>query len=327
MKQPCKFLSLSAGLFLTAFLNMGPALARGGETGGGGDSSEIRVNDIRIDILKWIDEGGPQQLTLPHGMTKKFYYSSMRRILSPHAVVLGFVTTEQENNTLEQELKVSVNGQPKTCRGFVSIYDQLPHILCNIERFTATAPGAQYRLIHHEYAGLAGVEQNIGASSDYVISDKITDFLDPEVVLRLSVKQRRSNGANVRGASSDVESVIKITDSIDRAFLEKCIQNLKPDQQGLLSCIAVNIPRDKRILTDDGLLAALNYVVTWSESSCALDRLGRLYSHIDSDGNILLFTESKACLEKMANVVDHLQGANGDGGRHFKNRSLFLTNK
>jgi len=43
-------------------------------------------------------------------------------------------------------------------------------------------------LIHHEYAGLAGIEKNDGAASDYEISDQLTDFLEKTSVLRLAVK-------------------------------------------------------------------------------------------------------------------------------------------
>jgi len=147
------------------------------------------VNEIRADILKWVSEGGAQGLRFPVGVTQAIYLSSMPQVLAPHAVVIGFVTNHQESDTTDSDLKVSVNGQPKTCRGFVSVKDQRPHILCNLERFVSTADSQQYRLIHHEYAGLAGVERNEGASSDYVISSQITDFLVPETVLRLSVKK------------------------------------------------------------------------------------------------------------------------------------------
>ena len=161
----------------------------GANTGGGGDAAtEMRIDEIRSDILKWIDDGGDAGLKLPSGFTPTDYHARMLSVLQKHTVVIGTVTESEESATNDSELKVQVDGQLKTCRGFVSVKDRLPHILCNTERFAATAEAAQYSLIHHEYAGLAGVEQNVGASSDYGISSQITGFLELQTVLRLAVK-------------------------------------------------------------------------------------------------------------------------------------------
>ncbi|MGK5084953.1 hypothetical protein WDW37_16820 [Bdellovibrionota bacterium FG-1] len=173
------------------------AAKEGGTSGGGGNTGEIPVDEIRADILKWVSEGGAQGLKLPARTSYDEYRSSMTRFLLPHSVVLTAVTSEQEKEeerkpNPDPELIVKVEGQPKTCRGFVSIRDNRPHMLCNSDRFKATSPSEQYRLVHHEYAGLAGVEQNMGASSDYEISNQITDYLVPETVLRLSVKKHTS---------------------------------------------------------------------------------------------------------------------------------------
>jgi len=215
-----KQLKLTPFLILTA-LNL-VALASlaahaGGTSGGGGDASESRVNEIRTDILKWISEGGAQGLRLPVTLTLASYEKSMSSILAPHAVVVGFVTATQEAQTNDPELSVSVNGQPKTCRGFVSQKDSRPHILCNSERFAQVSESKQYQLIHHEYAGLAGVEQNVGASSDYVVSSQITDYLVPETVLRLSVK-KPSSVTKIACKNSKGTEVISVNHSNQSAW-------------------------------------------------------------------------------------------------------------
>lgn len=161
----------------------------GGVSGGGGDASEARVNEIRADILKWIGEGGHRGLNLPATLSHEAYARSMGSVLAPHAVIVGFVSTRQEDGTQDPELKVSVDGKPKTCRGFVSQRDHRMHMTCNSERFAATGAAEQYRLVHHEYAGLASVERNRGASSDYELSNQLTEFLAPETVIRLAVKK------------------------------------------------------------------------------------------------------------------------------------------
>ncbi|MGK5089361.1 hypothetical protein WDW86_17560 [Bdellovibrionota bacterium FG-2] len=190
-----KLLKISPFVILT-LLNLysltAHAAKEGGVSGGGGDASEVRVNDIRADILKWIGEGGAETLKLPSGITRESYRAGMEKFLAPHAVGVGFVSTTQETWTPNPEGKVNVNGLAKTCRGFVSSNDGLPHILCNTERFAATSESQQYQLIHHEFAGLAGLEQNIGASSDYQLSKQLTDFLVAQTVLRLAVKRNVS---------------------------------------------------------------------------------------------------------------------------------------
>lgn len=161
----------------------------GDKVGGGGNAAEIRINDIRADILKWIDAGGYQDLKLPPGLTSEDYVAGMKKVLAPQAVVVVAITPEQEATTTDGELKVVVDGQPKTCRGFVSRKDGLPHILCSTKGFSDTTEADQYRLIHHEYAGLADIEHNVGAASDYEISAQLTDFLQLQPVLKLAIKR------------------------------------------------------------------------------------------------------------------------------------------
>jgi hypothetical protein len=178
MNSPvCAFLILT----LAGLAHAGP-----GE-GGGGDASEMHVSEIRSDLLGWINSAEAKTLKLPTGTDFATYRSSMQKILTAHAVIVGFVTGTQETKTTNPELKVSVDGQPKTCRGFLAKSTRQPHILCNVERFNETAAAAQYKLIHHEYAGLAGVEQNRGASSDYQISSQIAQHLTSQTVFKLAI--------------------------------------------------------------------------------------------------------------------------------------------
>lgn len=159
---------------------------KGTETGGGGDASEARVNEIRTDILNWINDKGAVGLNFPPELSYGEYVESMLEILAPQKVIIGFVEEDHRSNP---ELMVSVKGIPKTCRGFISKINSAPHIICHIARFKNTPDAEQYRLIHHEYAGLAGVEENIGAASDYRISSQLTDFLIPQIVLKLAIRR------------------------------------------------------------------------------------------------------------------------------------------
>ena len=166
---------LKAFGLLACFITL-PVFAAGGESGGGGDSLEERVNIIRADILNWINAGGARSLKLPADVSYEDYASLMTDILRPQKVVLGFAESE-----------IYVGGIPKTCRSFISAENSRPHILCHIARFKGTSESDQYRLIHHEYAGLVRLERNDGAASDYEISSQLTDYLRVQTVLRLAV--------------------------------------------------------------------------------------------------------------------------------------------
>ena len=48
-------------------------LADTGHEGGGGDAEELRVNDIRADILQWIKEGGAKNLAFPANINYEKY--------------------------------------------------------------------------------------------------------------------------------------------------------------------------------------------------------------------------------------------------------------
>lgn len=167
--------------FSALILSSVPAFAKmGTESGGGGDASEIRVDEIRADILNWINLDGPRGLVLPGELSYGEYVDKMTAILKEKKVAVEFTDKE-----------VKVEGALKTCKGFTSDNNLKHHILCNISRFKNTPDSEQYKLIHHEYAGLVNVERNEGPVSDYVISSQITDFLSSQKVLKLSVKKNQ----------------------------------------------------------------------------------------------------------------------------------------
>jgi hypothetical protein len=149
------------------------------------NESEARFNEIRSDLALWIKQGGAQSLELKT-LGNDEYVSKMSDILREKKVIISFIDKDDVSN---DELKVSIDGTPKTCRGFISATDSKAHILCNLERFRNTDEASQYRLVHHEYAGLAGVERNDGASSDYSVSSQITSYLSRQTVLKLAVKK------------------------------------------------------------------------------------------------------------------------------------------
>ena len=166
----------------------------GTESGGGGDASEARVNEIRSDILKWINNEGAKGLFLPNDISYNEYASKMIEVLQPQKVIIGFT-----------DEKVIFDNAEKTCKSFIENSSAQMHILCNVTRFGTTSDTDQYKLIHHEYAGLVRMEKNNGAASDYNLSSQLTEFLTYEMVLKLAIKKSGSQKSYKNNCSLDTE--------------------------------------------------------------------------------------------------------------------------
>ncbi len=166
-------------MLATSNLLLSPVFAKdmGNSSGGGGDASEARVNEIRADLLNWINQGGAKNLTLPSEISYETYVAKMKKILKSQYVVISFTKND-----------IIVDREEKTCKNFYES-NSIPKIICNIERFAQTPEAHQYSLIHHEYAGLVKIEDNQKGASDYEISNQLTGFLEEQVVLKLVVKE------------------------------------------------------------------------------------------------------------------------------------------
>jgi hypothetical protein len=150
----------------------------GSEGRGGGDLCENRIKIIRDDIKSWINNGGPESLDLPAGVSVQRYSSAM----------LNAITTARINcvGSGDKGYPVRIDGTAKYCRfdkGFLG-----SKITCDNSKLMATRDSDQYILIHHELAGLAGVEVPNNDDSDYTVSNQISGFLVTEVIKKLAVK-------------------------------------------------------------------------------------------------------------------------------------------
>jgi hypothetical protein len=284
-----------------------------GHEGGGGDASESRVNDIRSDILKWINDGGAQELNLPSSLSYGEYEDKMTEILQPQKVMIGFV---ENDNSKNEELRVLVNGTPKTCRGFISKKDSRPHILCNISRFNETTDSEQYKLIHHEYAGLVGIEKNNKDASDYGISSQITDFLKEEKVLKLAVK---------RSTRSDLTKVVRLQ-RIDTTITTRVVKEAWGNETRRtkhlitryeVSVTFINEKGEKKIITDYHTSwvkpekSSYNYAVSMIVADLKLNQL--------TCENLFKLSEIRSCYEKVnSDPAQVLQDALDNGFERSK---------
>ena len=170
-----------------AFLAFQAAHASDGDRGGnGGDPCENKIKTIGLDIDSWIAQGGPE-LSMPKldlsqssqvGLNYAQYGSEMRAAIT--AAHIGCVGPG------DHEYPVLVGNSQKTCKNLVDS-SGMSRIICDRNLFKDLSPNEQYTLVHHEYAGLAGIELPNGDSSNYPISNQIAANLQDEVVKKLVV--------------------------------------------------------------------------------------------------------------------------------------------
>lgn len=155
------------------------------EKGNGGDICENRIKIIRNNISSWILKGGAEELELSQmGITLQAYKEKM----------LEKIKSTKISCPSEQ---VFIGKAEKTCKNFVD-GKGTTRLVCNANRFNGImSEEDEYRLIHHEYAGIAGLEVNQGEGPDYeesnyFISNQIAALIENELVKRLPIKNSDS---------------------------------------------------------------------------------------------------------------------------------------
>ncbi len=164
--------SVLIGASVAAYAPNSCLAGNGTDTGNGGDICEDRIKIVRDDIASWIKKGGHSALALSDGMNADRYSTLM----------LGAISQTKVSCTDEV---IFVGQAEKTCKNFSN--EGTARIVCNAKRFLSTDESSQYVLVHHEYAGITGVEINNGEESNYSISDQISGFLVDLVVKKLAV--------------------------------------------------------------------------------------------------------------------------------------------
>lgn len=155
-----------------------------GQDRGGGDPCENQIKIIRSDLSTWIQNGGPKELRLSDGISVDQYSARMlQKIEEAKVRCVG---------KGDKDFPVEVYRTPKVCK-FEVESNQDSTITCDRSAFLALDESEQYVLVHHEYAGLSGVEIPLKDDSQYEVSNQITLFLENKIVKRLVVKPVQHN--------------------------------------------------------------------------------------------------------------------------------------
>jgi hypothetical protein len=226
MKNLKLFGPLAAVIFVTMVPFSGFADAFGGQGSGGGDSCEDRFKIVAHDLQNWIRGGGTLGLDMskaPVKVTADQYTSAMLEQIGNARITCVSPTADNPD-------PVKVNGRPKECR---AESDNQGHarIICDRQKFYAGRKDPendplQYRIVHHEYATLAGIELPDEDSSNYGLSDQITGFLEDQIVKRLVVRNFvDSDPKNAfLGAKEREEQLQELTEAVQ---MEKLLNQAK----------------------------------------------------------------------------------------------------
>jgi hypothetical protein len=142
-----------------------------------GDPNEPKFKEIALNIQQWIESGNADRIALPPDVPLERYKREMLKVL--------------------RNYHIAFDGAKKTCENQADASGE-NRISCDSAKFNETLERSiddTYRLIHHEFAGLAGFEVNQNEESDYRISDQISGFLRFEVVKRLPVQAAAPGGS------------------------------------------------------------------------------------------------------------------------------------
>jgi hypothetical protein len=186
-----------------------PAFAKGVD-GGGGQKCQAVFESRRNDIADWIQAGADsvKNRTEPVGSALLNFKKSNTNLVNYDKKMLAEIALTKTGNDDQSAIgctdnpkEVMVDGKYKTCKAF-GTQDQ-PQILCYsgvlqngqwTGGFMGSSDDDQYWQVHHEFAVLAGFEDQAGRNSDYELSDQLVGrsgypgFVISETVRKLAIK-------------------------------------------------------------------------------------------------------------------------------------------
>lgn len=197
--------------------------------GNGGDECERKIQTIRNDIVNWLQHDGYENLNLEkYEELAHFTYASLMLKELPKAKI-SCPKKELFLDSLEEDPKF-----PKTCINSRNERTGETRVQCTYDKFMKLSIEQQYRLIHHEYAGLADIEANallrdgsLDEESNYGISNQISGFLEEVIIKRLAVNMESNQQQNVyiNRAWVDFKQNQKSNSKASKIVLGKILEN------------------------------------------------------------------------------------------------------
>lgn len=190
---------------INSIINSKVTVAKGSEGVGGGDLCEDRIQQIRDDIKSWIYAGGSADLRFSTLSMQSEYKASMLEAMASAKI--------QCVKPGDAGYPVQVNGTAKVCR--FDKTSSVDLITCDYQAFldlNSMSESDQYILIHHEFAGLAGLENPNADVSTYFLSNQISGYLEDQIVKKLVVKRNNVQDRILSCQTSNQRSQLVVTD-------------------------------------------------------------------------------------------------------------------
>lgn len=173
---------------LLTLLSTLSAFAQSQGAGNGGDPNELAEftgsngqhldswSAVRQDFIRWLEKDKYLELELG-GINKAEFKTKM---------LDAFRSTKIQWD----DLPITVDGTPRPCENFTDLQN-VRRIHCNQTNYASAMKNydseTQYKMIGHEYFGVAGYEPNSYGVSDYPLSNQISKKLKEVTIKRLVV--------------------------------------------------------------------------------------------------------------------------------------------
>lgn len=196
-------------------VSVSSSFAEGGHVGGG-DPCKNTINQYRQEILGWVTRDEARELnfkiakspnwTYNDPAPAKNYKASMTKALQEGNVVVScYLDPSKINDPAAQALAVKeaisykaiTIGNPAQPTACINYEDKngISHIDCNYDLImnTNSLGDADFVVVHHEFASIAGVEERTGTyTSDFSVSNQLSQFEHWKNVLVLGPKAQPS---------------------------------------------------------------------------------------------------------------------------------------
>ncbi len=165
-------------LFLLGLLSVALNAHAQSDHDNGGDEAERRWNSVRSNMKSWIQQGGHLGLQYRGSDNAQTYQQKM---LGGLEIPVEFVSVKDPRTLVE------VSGLQKMCRNVVE--ENKMRLRCVTEAVLLIRDSEFINIVHHEYAGIAGLETTApSGTSDYYYTNQLVSSIETQISYRLVVK-------------------------------------------------------------------------------------------------------------------------------------------
>jgi len=272
-------------------------------------SCQNRIKVVSSDLNKWIQQGGPKDLILSQNMSLNFYSQAMLTQIKKAKIKC---VSEGDDG-----YPVEIEGTQKVCRFDLDLTTNNSFIKCDSLKFNSLNETEQYVLVHHEFAGLAGIEIPNGDDSDYSISNQISAYLVDTLVKRLAVHPSWSTESCTDATLASIKNYEqKLYTRVSLAAIDEIVElanSCKNDKvkRKAVAVLAMGTQNSSPLKTGHILQSLKGFCR--NDSACAMIEIGLLAAGISSRD----IESSKAIIQFISEILEEVPT------QAIKNKAIF----